>query len=93
MKLNKLTIHLGKTKVQVSGSYKRVSKDTNESVKYENKILEQVSSAKLLGTNIESNITCQDQYNYICKKISQKWCIEMNQRLNIGIFKMKNNSI
>ncbi len=39
---------------------------------YENHILEQVSSAKLLGIYIDSNLTWQDQYNYICKKISQK---------------------
>ncbi len=72
MKLNKLTIHLGKTKAQLIGSYKRVTKNTNVTVKYENQILEQVSSDKLLGIHIDSNLTWQDQYNYICKKISKK---------------------
>ncbi len=72
MKLNKLTVHLGKTKVQLIGSYKRVTKNTNVTVKYENQILEQVSNAKLLGIHIDSNLTWQDQYNYICKKLSQK---------------------
>ncbi len=33
-----------KTKVQLIGSYKRVKKNTNVNVKYENQILEQVSS-------------------------------------------------
>ncbi len=48
MKLNKLAVHLGKTKVQLIGSYKRVTKNTNVTVKYENTILEQVSSTELL---------------------------------------------
>ncbi len=70
MKLNKLTVSLCKTKVQLIGLYKRVTKNTNVTVKYENQILEQVSSAKLLGIHIDSNHTWQDQYNYTCKKIS-----------------------
>ncbi len=37
------------------------------------KFLEQVGSAKLLGIHIDSNLTWQDQYNYICKKISQRF--------------------
>ncbi len=81
MKLNKLTVHLGKTKVQLIGSYKRVAKNTIVTVKYENQILEQVSTAKLFGIHNDSNLTWQDQYNYICKKISQKWYLKMNQRL------------
>ncbi len=71
MKLNKLTVHVGKTKVQLIASFKRVNKNTNVTVKYENQILEQVSSHKLLGIHIDSNFTLQDKYNYICKKISQ----------------------
>ncbi len=51
-------------------------------MKYENQILEPVSSAKLLGIHIDINLTWQDQYNYICKKISQKkWHLKTNQRL------------
>ncbi len=61
MKLNKLTVHLGKTKVQLIGSYKRVAKNINVTVMYENQILEQVSSAKLFGIHINSNLTWQDQ--------------------------------
>ncbi len=57
VKLNKLTIYLGKTKVQLIGSYKRVTKNTNVTGKYENQILEQVSSAKLLEMHIDSNLT------------------------------------
>ncbi len=72
MKLNRLTVHLGKTNVQLIGSYKRVTKNTNVTVKYENQMLEQVRNAKLLGIYIYSNLIWQDQYNYICKKISQK---------------------
>ncbi len=56
----KLTVHLGKTKVQLIGSYKRVTKNTNVTVKYENQIVEQISSAKLLGIPIYSNLTWQD---------------------------------
>ncbi len=95
MKLNKLTIHLGKTKVQLIGSYKRVTKNTNVTVKYENQILEQVSSAKLLGIHIDSNLTWQDQYNYICKKISQKIGVlkRIRDYVNIDILKMIHNSI
>ncbi len=49
---------------------------------YENQILEQVSSAKLFEIHIDSNLTWQDQYNYICKKISQNyWHLKTNQRL------------
>ncbi len=40
IKLHKLTVHHGKTKVQLIGSYKRVTKNTNVTVKYENQILE-----------------------------------------------------
>ncbi len=55
---------------------------TNVTVKYENQILEQLSSAKLLGIHIDTNLTWQDKYNYICKKISQKnWRLKTNQRL------------
>ncbi len=57
MKLNKLTVHLGKNKVKLIGSYKRITKNTNVTVKCENQILEQVSSTKLLGINIDSNLT------------------------------------
>ncbi len=71
MRLNELTVHLGKTKIQLIGSYKRVTKNTNVTVKYENKlVVEQASSAKLLGIHINDNLTWQDQYNYICKQIS-----------------------
>jgi hypothetical protein len=72
MNLNKLTIHLRKTKVQLIGSYRRVTKNTKVTVKCENRTLDQVSRAKLLGIHIDSNLTWQDHYNYICKKISQK---------------------
>ncbi len=44
--------------VQLIVSYKRVTKNTNVTVKYENQILEQVSSAKLFGIHIDSNLTC-----------------------------------
>ncbi len=72
MKLNKLTVHLGQSKVQIIGLYKRVPKNTNVTVKYENQILEQVNSAKVLGIHIYSYLTWQNQYNYICKKISKQ---------------------
>ncbi len=49
-----------------------VIKNTNVTVKYENQILEQVSSAKLLGIHIDSNLTWQDEYNYIYVKRSYK---------------------
>ncbi len=55
MKLNKLTPW--KKKVQLIGSYKRVTKNTNVTVKYENQILELIGSAKLLGIHIDSNLT------------------------------------
>ncbi len=67
MKLNKLTVLIG--------SYKGVPKNTNVTVKYENQMLEQISSAKLLRIHIDSNLTWQDQYNYICKTISQNIAI------------------
>ncbi len=65
MKLNNLTVHLNKTKVQLIGSYKKVTKNTNVTVKYTNLILEHLSSANLLGIHIDSNLTWQDQYNYM----------------------------
>ncbi len=89
MKLNKLTIHLGKTTVQLIGSYKRVTKNTNITVKYENQILEHI------GIHIDSNLTWQDQYNYICKTISQKigFLKRIRDYVNIDILKMIDNSI
>ncbi len=72
MKYNKLTIHLCKTKAQLSGSYRCVTKNTNITVKYNEQIIEQVHSAKLLGIHIDSNLTWDEYYNYICKTISLK---------------------
>ncbi len=57
MKLNKLSVHLGNTKVQLNNSYKKVTNNTNVTVKYENQILEQGSSVKLLGIDMDSNLT------------------------------------
>ncbi len=72
MKNNTLTLHLGKTKAQLIGSYHCVTKDTNITVKYNDQIIEQEYSAKLLGIHINSNLICEEHYIYICKKISQK---------------------
>ncbi len=72
MKNNKLTLHLGKTKAQLIGLYHRVTKNTTITVKYNDQIIEQVHSAKLLGIHIDSNLTWEERYNYISKKISQK---------------------
>ncbi len=72
MKNNKITLHLGMTKAQLIGSYCRVTKNTKITVKCNDQIIEQVYSAILLGIHIDSNLTCDEPYNYICKKISQK---------------------
>jgi hypothetical protein len=72
MKANKLTIHLGKTMVQLISTYKRVTKETKITIIYEGHTLKQVHSTKLLGIFIDSNLTWEDHYNYVCKKISQK---------------------
>ncbi len=72
MKNNKLTLHLGKTKAQLIGSYRHVTKNTTITVKYNDQIIKQVHSAKLLSIHIDSNLTWEEHYNYICKKISQK---------------------
>ncbi len=42
MKNNKVTLHMGKTKAQLIGSYCRVTKNTKITVKYNNHIIEQV---------------------------------------------------
>ncbi len=52
VKNNKLTLHLGKTKAQLIGSYRRVTKNTKITVKFNDQIIEQVHSAKLLGIHI-----------------------------------------
>ncbi len=94
MKLYILAVHLGKIKVQLIGSYKRVIKNTNVTIKYENPISEHVSSAKLLGIHINSNCTWQDQYYYICKKISKNGVLKwIRDYVNIDIFKTIHNSI
>ncbi len=51
--------------------------------------------AKLLGIHIDSNLTWKDQYNYICKKISQKIGIlkRIRDYVKIYILKMIDNSI
>ena len=69
---NKLTLHIGKTKVQLIGSYRKVTKNTKCAIEYNGQVLEQVHSAKLLGIFIDSNMTWQGHYDYICKKMSQK---------------------
>ncbi len=72
MKKNKLTLHLGKTKAQLIGSYRHVTKNTKITVTFNGQIIEQVYSAKLLGIHIDSNLAWEEHYNYICKKISLK---------------------
>ncbi len=64
--------HLGKTKAQLIGSYRRVTKNTKITIKFNDQIIEQVHSAKLLGIHIFSNLIWEERYNYICKNISQK---------------------
>ncbi len=95
MKKNKLTIHLGKTKVQLVGSYRRVTKNTKINVMYENNTLEQVHSAKLLGVIIDSNLSWQDHYNYVCKKISQKIGVlkRIRDYVTFDVLQMVHNSI
>ncbi len=46
--------------------------NTKITVKFNGQIIEQLHSAKLLGIHIDSNLTWEEHYNYICKKISQK---------------------
>ena len=72
MASNKLTLHVGKTKVQLIGSYKKVTMDTKFTIEYNGQPLEQIHTAKLLGVYIDSNLTWQNHYDYICKKMSQK---------------------
>ncbi len=69
--------NLSKTNAQLIGPYHRVTKNTNIIVKYNDLIIEQVHSAKLFDIHIDSNFTCEEQYNYICKKISQRiWVLK-----------------
>ncbi len=65
MKKNKLTLHLGKRKAQLIGSYCRVTTNTKITVKSNVQIIEQVHPAKLLGIHIDSNLTWEEHYNYI----------------------------
>ncbi len=65
-------MHLGKTKVQLIGTNKKVTKDTKIIIEYEGQILEQVYTTKHLGVYIDSNLTWSDHYNFVCKKVSQK---------------------
>ncbi len=66
MKNNKPTLDMGKTKAQLIISYCRVTKNTKITVKFNDKIIEQVHSAKLLGIHIYSNLKMEEHYNYIC---------------------------
>ncbi len=66
MKKNKFTLHLGKTKEQLIGSYRRFTKNTKIIVKFNGQIIEQEHSANLLRVHIDSNLTWQEHFNYIC---------------------------
>ncbi len=95
MKKNKLTLHLGKNKAQLIGSYRRVTKNAKITVKFKGQIIEQVHSAKLLGIHIDSNLTWEEHYNCICKKISQKIGVLKYARdyVKFDILKMVHSSI
>ncbi len=72
MKKNKLTLHLGKTKAQLIGSYRHVTKNTKITVKFNGQIIDQVHSAKLLGIHIDSNLTWEEHYNLCIRKYHRK---------------------
>ncbi len=72
MKNNKLTLHLGKTKAQLICLYRHVTKKTKITVKYKDQIMEQVHSAKLLGTHIDSNLPWKEHYKYYVRKYHRK---------------------
>ncbi len=95
MKKNKLTLQLGKTKAQLIGSYHCVTKNTKITVQFIGQIIEQVHSSKLLGIYIDSNLTWEEQYNYICMKISQKIGVLKYVRdyVKFDILKMVHSSI
>ncbi len=95
MKKNKLTLHLGKTKAQLIGSYRCVTKNTKITVTFNGQMIEQLHSAKLLGIHIDSNLTWEEHYNYICKNISQKIGVLKYVRdyVKFDIIKMVHSSI
>ncbi len=95
MRKNKLTLHLGKTKAQLIGLYGCVTKNTQITVKFNDQIIEQILSAKLWGIHIDSNLTWEEHYNYICKKISQKIGVLKYVRdyVKYDILQMVHNSI
>ena len=72
MASNELTLLVGKTEIQLIGTCEKVTRDTKFTVEYHGQALEQVHTANLLRVNIDSNLTWQDHYDYICKKMSQK---------------------
>lgn len=92
---NKLTLHIGKTKVQLIGSYKKVNKDTKITIVYNGSTLDQVYTTKLLGIHIDSNLTWHDHFDYICKKMSQKIGVIKRLRgiLDDNILKLVFNTI
>ncbi len=57
MKLNTLTVQYTLAKPKFNSLTHSKTKHTNLTIKYENQILEQVSSAKLLEIHIDSNFT------------------------------------
>ncbi len=94
MKNNTLTLHRGKTKAQLIGSNHCVTKNTKITVKFNDQIIELVHSAKLLGIHIDSNLTWEEHYNYICKKISENLGVlkYIRDYIKFDILKMVHNS-
>ena len=62
MVMNKLTLRVGKTKSQLIGSSKKVKQDTKSNVYFAGKAIEQIYAAKLLGVNIDSNLSGASQF-------------------------------
>ena len=69
---HKLTLHVGKTKAQLIGTTRKVNSNTQLKITYQGKAVEQVSQAKLLGVQIDSNLTWAAQHDSVCKKVSQR---------------------
>ncbi len=95
MKINKLTLHLVKIKEKLIGSYCCFTQKTKIKVKYNDQTIVQVHLDQLLDVHIDSNLIWEEQYNYICKKRSQKIQVlkYIRDYLKFDILKMVYSSI
>ena len=70
LKINKLSLNVGKTKTMVFTSSRNIS-NKNVNISMSGNILEQVKSTKFLGINIDHKLDWREHINYVCNKLAK----------------------